>query len=190
VSIAGLVNTKGYSQANDRNADQEHWAEALQKLRAERRLPGKVSNLGDDEAAALLQSLRANAHHTANVASGVFAPAHTLAGPTGRGAQSEKDDGLTQDIVADLQRHNEKLRAELRNVITDAEHMLQASSSGCKYFQHASSNMSVFLCAMIFVALSLSIAYFYSHAKGGAFARSAPYACVERTGLQNQNYSY
>ena len=171
MSIAGLVTTKGYSQGNSRNADQENWTQALQKLRAERRLPGKVSNLGDDEAAALLQSLRANAHHTVNVASGVSAPAHTsLAGTTGRGAQSEQEDGLTQDIVADLQRHNEKLRTELRNVIIDAEHMLKASSSGCKYFQHVSSNISVFLCAMISVELSLSIAYFYSYAKGGAFA--------------------
>lgn len=171
MSIAGLVTTKGYSHANGRNADQENWAQALRKLRAERRLPSKVSNLGEDEAAALLQSLRANAHHTVNVASGVSAPAHTsLAGNTGRGAQSENDDGLTQDIVADLQRHNEKLRAELRNVITDAEHMLQASSSGCKSFQHVSSNISVFLCSMISVELNLSIAYVYSHAKSGAFA--------------------
>lgn len=135
MSIAGLVTAKGYCQANGRNSEQENWAQALKKLRADRRWPGNVSNLGEDEAAALLQSLRANAYHTVNVASDVYAPARTsVAGTTVRCAQSETDDGLTQDIVADLQRHNEKLRAELRNVLVDAERMLQASSSGCKYF--------------------------------------------------------
>jgi hypothetical protein len=131
ISVAGLGHGHDrFGQADGANADQAKWVQALEDLKAKQRSLGNVSDLDDDQAAALLQSLRANAHH--NVPG---APP---------GASNETDARLTRDIVADLQKHNGKLRSELKNVVTDAEQMLKASSTGCQCASKVSLQTPIF----------------------------------------------
>lgn len=76
-----------------------------------------VSSLGDEAAARILRSLRKNAHHSlpalANSDSRRAYPS-----PCQNHYRDSGDDGnLEADIIADLQRHNDKLRWELRSVL-------------------------------------------------------------------------
>ena len=91
--------------------EQEKWSRALQKIKSEHKSVANVSDLADDEAAALLQSLRANAHHDL--------PSSTSAAPN-RG-KDVVEPQLMHDIIGDLQKHNNKLRLELKNAVTGME---------------------------------------------------------------------
>ena len=76
-----------------------------------------VSSLGDEAAARMLRSLRENAHHSlpalVNSDSRRAYPS-----PCNNHYRDGGDDGnLEADIIADLQRHNDKLRWVLRSVL-------------------------------------------------------------------------
>jgi len=126
---------RGLQQESATGSDDAKWEEALSKLKAEHKSLRKVSDLDDDEAGRLLQTLRANAHHTMPAIGMNAAIDRSMRGEgmphvLEHSSRDENDPELVRDIVEDLQKHNAKLRLELKNAVTDAEQMLKASSAG------------------------------------------------------------
>jgi hypothetical protein len=104
--------------------------EAVEKSKTDRGALN-VFSLGDEDAARILRSLRASAQHTMLPElvekDGCRATPHDSFNH-----HRDNDDGadFEQDIIADLQRHNDRLRWDFRSMLKDAEQMLSAALAG------------------------------------------------------------
>lgn len=76
-----------------------------------------VSSLDDEDAATILRLLRENAHHSWPALSNMDSRRSDLSQCLNHETVSGDEADLEEDIIADLQRHNEKLRWELRSVL-------------------------------------------------------------------------
>ena len=131
-----LLDTAGCGVGEGREVpEKERWQEALKELRAGHKPMQNMVALDDDDAAALaLRTLRANAHKALPFfGAAVHRPdeaRHTASSDevSIRFLDGENAD-LAQNIIHDLQEHNNKLRSELKNALKDAEHMLRAASA-------------------------------------------------------------
>ena len=136
-----LLDTAGCGVGEGREVpEKERWQEALKELRAGHKPMQNMVALDDADAAALaLRTLRTNAHKALPFfGAAVHRPDEARYSASSNEASSDEasirfQDGeradLAQNIIHDLQEHNNKLRSELKNALKDAEHMLRAASA-------------------------------------------------------------
>lgn len=104
--------------------------EAVEKFKTDRGALN-VSSLCDEDAARILRSLRASSHHT--MLPELVEKDSCRATPHDSfDHHRDNEDGadLVEDIVADLQRHNDRLRWDFRGMLKDSEQMLNAAFAG------------------------------------------------------------